>query len=133
VPGPAPKPAAQRRRTNAAPGVVLLPAAGRLGPPPRWPLEVAEPPVWAWLWTLPQAVAWERLRLERVVARYAAALIAAESPDGSAAVMAEVRQIEDRLGLSAMAMLRLRWEIAEPPLEQPGASGVTDLADYRDL
>jgi hypothetical protein len=133
MPGPAPKPASQRRRTNATPGTVLLPAEGRSGPPPRWPLEVAEPACWAGLWMLPQAVAWGRLHLTRVVARYAAALTVAESPEGSAAIMAEVRQMEDRLGLSPMAMLRLRWEIAESVPEGGAAAGVTSLADYRDL
>jgi hypothetical protein len=77
-------------------------------------------------------VAWERLRLERVVARYASVLTIAESEDASAAILGEVRQLEDRLGLSPMAMLRLRWEIADAPVERTPA-GVTSLADYRDL
>jgi hypothetical protein len=46
----------------------------------------------------------------RVVARYVVLL--AEAEVGEPKVAAEVRQIEDRLGLSPMAMLRLRWEIA---------------------
>ena len=132
MPGPAPKPADQRRRRNAAPGSVVLPAEGRVGDPPRWPLRVGEPSCWASLWMLPQAVAWERLHMERVVARYASVLSAAEAEDPSAAILGEVRQLEDRLGLSPMAMLRLRWEIAEPVKEGTPA-GVTSLADYRDL
>lgn len=134
MPGPAPKPASQRRRTNSAPGTVVLPAEGRSGEPPAWPLAVREAPCWASLWKLPQAVAWERLHLVRVVARYAAALTLAESPDGSAAILGEVRQLEDRLGLSPMAMLRLRWEIAETDRDdRSSVAGVTSLADYRDL
>jgi hypothetical protein len=37
-------------------------------------------------------------------------------PRATAALLGEVRQLEDRLGLSPLAMLRLRWEImpAEP-------------------
>lgn len=135
MPGPAPKPAGQRRRTNAAPGTILLPSEGRSGPAPQWPLAVDEPSSWGSLWRLPQAVAWERLHLTRVVARYAATLEVAESPDGSAAILGEVRQLEDRLGLSAMSMLRLRWEIsadAPKPAEGVGAS-VTNIKAYRDL
>lgn len=133
MPGPAPKPAGQRRRTNAAPGTVLLPAEGRSGAAPKWPLDVAMPSSWAELWRLPQAVAWERLHLVRVVARYAAALTVAESPEGSAAILGEVRQLEDRLGLSPMAMLKLRWEISELEQTAAGSGSVTSLADYRDL
>lgn len=89
------------------------------------------PKVWAELWQLPQAVAWERLHLTRVVARYAVKLTAAEEPDASSALLAEVRQMEDRLGLSAMAMLRLRWEIVDDATAPPLA-GVTRLDGYRD-
>ena len=79
----------------------------------------------------PQAVAWERLHLERVVARYAVKLTAAEQPDSSSAQQAEVRQMEDRLGLSAMAMLRLRWEITDDAPAAPSGGDVPHLDDYR--
>lgn len=36
--GPPPKPDSQRRRRNAVPGATRLPAEGRTGPAPRWPL-----------------------------------------------------------------------------------------------
>lgn len=137
MPGPAPKPASQRRRTNAAPGTVRLPAAGRSGPAPKWPLGRAgraQKLVWDDLWALPQAVAWERLHLVRVVARYTVCLVEAERPGASAALLAEVRQIEDRLGLSAMSMLRLRWEITEPDEAAPDGrdeATVTAIDEYR--
>lgn len=133
MPGPAPKHASQRRRTNAAPGTILLPAEGRSGKAPKWPLGLDEPASWSELWKLPQAVAWERLHLERVVARYAHILTVAESADGSAAILGEARQLEDRLGLSAMSMLRLRWEVAEAQADTTTTGTVTSLADYRDL
>lgn len=131
MPGPAPKPAEQRRRRNAAPGTVNLPAAGRQGDAPEWPMSGKAPKVWRYLWSLPQAVAWERLRLERVVARYSVKLLEAEQPHSSSAILAEVRQLEDRLGLSPMAMLRLRWTITEETPEVEAAS-VTKLDDYRE-
>jgi len=83
------------------------------------------------LWSLPQSVAWERLHLVRVVARYAAKLVMAERGDASAAILAEVRQLEDRLGLSAMSMLRLRWVIADDKTTDQSAD-VANLNDYRD-
>ncbi len=128
MPGPAPKPDSQRRRRNAAPPTLRLPAAGRSGSVPHWPLDGKPPPVWAKLWRQPQAVAWEKLHLQRVVARYAALLVRAESGDRYA--WPEVRQLEDRLGLTPMAMLRLRWEVDDADDDKPAA--VRSLNDYRD-
>lgn len=109
MPGPPPKP----RPGGSVPGAVFLPAAGRPGPKPKWPLQGAEAPAWAYLWRLPQAVAWEQLHLHRVVARYALVLADVEGGESNAALLAEARQVEDRLGLSAMSLLRLRWQIVD--------------------
>lgn len=135
MPGPAPSPHALRR--NARPDWRKLPAGGRTGRTPTWPLseELLPPTLWAELWHTPQAVAWEELGWSRVVARYACLLDAVENPaDGkpNAALLAEVRQLEDRLGLSPMAMRRLQWEVEAAP-KGAGAAGVTNLDDYRSL
>ena len=118
--GAAPKPNAQRRRGLANGVVTRLPSEGREGDPPRWPLSGCgyDPEIWHELWTCPQAVAWERLGpgMVRVVARYVVLL--AEAEVGEPKVAAETRQMEDRLGLSPMAMLRLRWEIADDELAE---------------
>jgi len=113
--GPPPKPAGQRRRTNPTVAMTRLPAEGRQGDPPAWPLAATaafDEDTWRDLWSTPQAAAWERLGAGavRVVARYVVLL--AEADVGEPKAAAEVRQIEDRLGLTPMAMLRLRWEIA---------------------
>ena len=113
MPGPAPKDPTSRRRRNASVGKMLLPAGGREGDVPVWPLAVDEPEVWAGLWRQPQAVFWERNMLARVVARYAMLLEASETPDASAALLGEVRQLEDRLGLNPKAMRSLLWEVTE--------------------
>jgi hypothetical protein len=100
---------------------VQLPASGFTGPVPRWPLSEPTADEWdAWesLWHLPQAAAWARLSVSRTVARYVRALIVAESRESSAFHLSEVRQLEDRLGLTPMAMLRLRWEVAGDELAQ---------------
>lgn len=67
--------------------------------------------LWAELWHTPQAVAWERLRWTREVALYVRWSVAAQYGDMDAAK--EARQWSDRLGLNALALLRLRWEIAD--------------------
>lgn len=115
MPGPAPKPAAQRRRTNPTIAMTRLPSEGRKGEAPEWPMRTHagfDENLWDELWSTPQAVAWERLGAGtiRVVARYVVLLAEADVGEPKAAM--EVRQIEDRLGLSPLAMLRLRWEVA---------------------
>lgn len=116
--GPAPKPAEQRRRRNAPLANTLkLPSEGRGGETPRWPLRTDAPDVWAELWRTPQAVAWERLGWTRIVARYVQVLAEAEV-SLSPGLLGEVRQLEDRLGLTPLSMLRLRWEVT---LDEVGA------------
>lgn len=167
--GPPPKPANQRARRNVTPGTVLLPAEGRKGRTPAWPLipdvvmatrrdlaakavlaleyklaeledegkqtgptevkleraverlailnaqlaeqKALEVQLWRQLWRLPQAVAWERLHWLRDVAQYVRHKVLGELGDLDAAK--EARQWSDRLGLSPMAMLRLRWQIVQ--------------------
>ena len=115
MPGPAPKDPAARRRRNVAVGKTVLPAGGRVGVPPVWPIgSRSQPDVWADLWSTPQAAAWEKLGWTRVVARYAVLLDAFESSEGvpPAALLGEVRQIEDRLGLNPKSMRSLLWEVS---------------------
>jgi hypothetical protein len=68
-----------------------------------------EAQLWKDLWSLPQAVAWERLGWTRDVAQYVRHKVMGELGDLDGAK--EARQWSDRLGLSPMSMLRLRWEI----------------------
>lgn len=115
MPGPPPNP--NRRRRNATVAMTQLPAEGRQGEPPAWPLgtaDEAEAALWADLWATPQAVAWERLRYGREVALYVRWQLLAETGQTEAAK--EARFWSDRLGLNPVAMLRLRWEIAADEL-----------------
>lgn len=106
-------------------GPVRLPAAGRQGDPPAWPLEdagEAELAVWEQVWACPQAVAWELLGAgtARLVARYCRLLVRAEQPDVSASMLAQVTALEDRLGLTPKAMRLMLWTIAsDPPVNDP--------------
>jgi hypothetical protein len=100
-------------RRNARVGPLVLPAEGRKGLAPNWPLDPATLPeaeLWRDLWATPQAVAWEHHGWTRVVARYVRCALAAEDLDKNA--LAEARQLEDRLGLTPKAMRMLLWTIA---------------------
>jgi hypothetical protein len=165
--GPPPKAPGDRVRRNPTIAMTSLPAEGRKGAAPAWPLlpdiilktraqladgkvedlrdklneaelegkptaaierrldkaletlaileaQVAEQrrledTLWLDLWKLPQACEWERLGWLRDVAQYVRHKVMAELGDLDAAK--EARQWSDRLGLSPMAMLRLRWQV----------------------
>lgn len=120
--GPAPNPNSRRQAGNQAHTWTDLPAGGREGDPPRWPLVAPqglgdlndfvadrELEVWASIWGTPQAVAWERLGWLHDVALYVRTLVAAERGDLKATT--EARQWSDRLGLNPTAMLKNRWRI----------------------
>lgn len=136
MPGPPPKKDSERRRRNAPMANTLqLPAEGRQGPAPLWPGPglMPEPyrPIWEELWATPMAVAWERHGWTRVIARYLLVLQASDealkSKEPDAKLLNEIRNLEDRLGLTPMALLRLRWEIAgdelAPMREEKTAGG----------
>jgi len=168
--GPPPKHPSQTRRRNATIAMVELPAEGRPGPTPEWPLipdietaarrDLAEAKVeqlryqrdeaegsaigqierrldaalekleilnrrlahqrdlevsqWIDLWRLPQAVQWEKLGWLRDVAIYVRHHVLGELGDLDNA--REARQWSDRLGLTPLAMLRLRWEVVADEL-----------------
>lgn len=84
-----------------------------------------ESTLWEELWKLPQACEWERLGWMRDVAQYVRHKVMAELGDLDSAK--EARQWSDRLGLTPLAMLRLRWrvaadEVAEQRERQPTSS-----------
>ncbi|HVQ96121.1 MAG TPA: hypothetical protein VMU51_34190 [Mycobacteriales bacterium] len=123
--GPPPKDPSQRRRRNPAVAMTPLPAEGRKGPPPAWPLEPPrdarnrirkrdeerELALWREIWRTPQAVMWARMKWTHEVAQYVRWRVHAER--GSIEAAKEARQLGDRLGLSPLALLRLRWEITD--------------------
>lgn len=126
--GPAPDPNALRRdRKQDKDGWTTLPADGRQGGVPPWPLtEFVKPDKddpglheaigaqershWERVWATPQAVAWEQLGWTHEVALYVRHLAMAELGDMKAA--SEARQWSDRLGLNPAAMLRNRWRVS---------------------
>ncbi|MFJ2731408.1 hypothetical protein [Streptomyces sp. NPDC087317] len=85
--------------------------------------------LWKELWSTPQAVMWQQMSWTREVAQYVRWKCRAEVGDLDAAK--EARQLADRLGLTPLAMLRLRWKIAADtdapatarPRRKPASSG----------
>lgn len=102
-------------------GPMKLPAEGRCGEAPIWPLSgqsASEAEAWEELWRTPQAVAWERLGWLRTVARYCRVMVAAEQPEAPPALLAQATALEDRLGLTPKALRLLLWEISSDELTQ---------------
>lgn len=102
-------------RRNARVGPVQLPAEGRKGRAPSWPLEGKMRPgelrLWRELWHTPQAVQWERMGWTRVVARYCRVVVAAENNPLNQGVLTEARHLENELGLTPKAMRLMLWTI----------------------
>lgn len=119
MPGPPPKPAAQRRRRNAAPAVTKLPAGKPARKAPTLPgaakLQKSTRDWWATVWASPMAAVWLDADVPALV-RLAMLIDTVATGDASVMVLAEIRQLEDRFGLSPLARRRLQWE-----LEQAGA------------
>lgn len=94
----------------------ILPAAGREGDAPPWPLAQAierELDLWADEWTRPQAIMWERQGQELEVALYVRSLVTAEAHNAPTNTRTLVRQQMEALGISVPGMLRNRWRIQE--------------------
>lgn len=113
--GPPPKNPSERRRRNATPGFEQLDPNGRVARIPDWPFPPAtreELNKWAQLWRLPQSVKWDEMNSHDMVALYVRSLMAALKDVTDTKLMNEVRQLDNKLGISPLAMRNMRWEIA---------------------
>ncbi|MEQ1700367.1 MAG: hypothetical protein ABMA25_09665 [Ilumatobacteraceae bacterium] len=117
--GPPPDPLALRRdRRSDMAGWITLPADGRAGDPPEWPLSDPldrELQLWASEWRRPQAVKWEENGQQVEVALYVRCLVAAESPLAKVAMRVLVVRQQEYLGISMPGLARNRWRIGTPP------------------
>lgn len=98
-----------------------LPAEGRQGPAPAWPLvgqSEREAEMWENLWRLPQALEWDRLHQEPLVALYVRRFIEAEAPGSAVNLSTLVRQLADELALTRGGLLRARLLIGSAADEQ---------------
>ncbi|MFJ2209340.1 hypothetical protein [Streptomyces microflavus] len=92
----------------------MLPAEGRPGRPPWWPLTeqtAREQMLWDQLWSRPQAVMWDQLGQVLEVALFVRTLAETEQPDSKVESRKLARQFMESLGLTVQGMLRNRWKI----------------------
>lgn len=89
--------------------------------------------LWTDVWKTPQATQWEKLGWTREVAQYVRHKVKGEG--GSLDDAKEARQLSDRLGLSPLALLRLRWEIVDTgePKRAPSRRSKRNSSRYRNL
>jgi hypothetical protein len=87
--------------------------------------------IWDQLWSLPQAVMWERDQQQREVAMYVRQLVRAEAPKASAADRTLVLRMLENLGLSQPGLARNRWRIEgeQPALPQRAVVGGPSVRD----
>lgn len=112
--GPAPDPNALRRSRDVG-DWTTLPAEGREGESPEWPLNgrcARELDLWDLLWKKPQALMWERYGQEYEVALYVRRFAESEIPGSAVNLSTLVRQMADSLGLSTPGMRNNRWRIS---------------------
>lgn len=126
--GPAPTSRDRSHKAKApdSHGWTTLPAEGRSGPLPTYPLldpNTRELELWERLWTAPQATMWEQLHQEFEVASYVRLLTVAEQPGAPVVTWTQVKQFAESLGLSVSGMQRNRWTIAKTDAEDE--QGVT--------
>lgn len=113
--GPAPDPNALRRERDQGEWTTL-PAEGRDGAIPTWPLTSPVPrevELWERLWAMPQALMWERFGQELEVALYVRRFAEAERPKSPIILGTLVRQMADSLGLTTPGLRANRWRIAQ--------------------
>lgn len=137
--GPPPDPNALRRERDSREWTVL-PAAGREGDPPPWPLSrpnARKLDLWAELWRRPEAVMWEANDQALQVALYVLAVLAADRPRATASDRKAALSFMDDLGLSNGGRAKNRWVIDDPRATErepaatsaPAAAGRSQLLE----
>ncbi len=123
-----------RARRNKVP-VRELPAGGFAGPypePPDWakiPKRSNARKMWDWLWRLPEAAFWSEGDSATLVELIELQLLPVEE---RARVLAEVRQRQDRMGLSPAAKLQMHLTIvADEPVADAGTDEVAERREAR--
>lgn len=119
--GPSPDPQALRRDRDSKEWL-HLPASGRQGDTPEWPLArptKRELEIWGRLWKKPQAIAWEAHDLNDEVALYVRSLRDAESPLARAETRTLVLRLMTSLGINEAGLHGNRWVIDDEPAVTP--------------
>jgi hypothetical protein len=134
--GPLPTGTAIRRNKPTIP-TTNLPAAGRTEPVPDPPAlyELGDKALdwWGWAWRLPQACGWSDGDLF-VVARRALLeddLTQVDPGQARLQVMREMRELDDRLGLTAKGLAALRWKITDDEATATGKPTAPKAGDRK--
>lgn len=125
--GPLPTGEAVRRNKPTIP-TTQLPASGRKDSAPSCPYDLG--PLgrkwWTWAWLTPQAAGWSDGDAYFVARR--AAMEDLEPEETATALRREMREMDDRLGLSPKGLAALRWKIIDDAEEvKPAATGGRNL------
>jgi hypothetical protein len=118
--GPPKDPNALRRDRDKA-EFVHLPATGRTGPTPPFPLDrpaQRELTLWEAEWRRPQAVIWELDGQHLEVALYVRSVVVAEGDKAGASDRAIVLRHMAELGITQGGLAKNRWIIDGQPQEQ---------------
>lgn len=96
----------------------MLPATGREGDAPDWPLEVPEPnqeeiDFWNRIWQSPQAILWEADQTYDLVAFYVRTHLEAMHPRAGAQARTFARQLAESLYLTGPALASGRYVIQQ--------------------
>lgn len=133
--GRLPEPDALRRsRPSDQATWTHLPAAGRQGDPPPWPLTkptARERARWAIEWAKPQALMWERDHQVDQVAQYVRAFVEAERPKAPVMLRALVDRRAVALGLTIDGLARNRWIIDSSPQAEQRPTGTEAVSAKR--
>ena len=113
--GRTPKPRGTQRKKGSAQGAEL-PAEGRRGPVPELPRAdeflASTRDWWEGTWRSPMATVYQEADVPTLV-RLARFIDLEARGQADGIVRTEIRQLEDRFGLSPLARRRLQWEIAQ--------------------
>ena len=125
-----PNPDGERRNRNERQfDWATLPLEGRQGPPPALPdlrlWTAATERWWAELWATPQAVMWDPSgrSLHTLALLHHQLMLDSTLPPAAtraASISAEMRQHEDRHGLTPKSLLQLRWRVSTTPSDGSG-------------
>lgn len=138
MPGPLPTDNPRRRNAPTIP-TTQLPASGRKGPvpkPPKWlHLGDAATAWWRWAWKTPTAAAWSA-GMEPFVARRAMLedeLGHADTVADRLKVLREIREHDDRLGLSPKSQAALRHKVVDDSDADVEPAVAAKTSRWRDL
>ena len=123
------------RRVSEKDGWTLLPAEGRAGEPPAWPLSGIsdrESDLWASFWRKPQAVIWERESLVEVVALFVRQFAEGEVPKSSAENRKTIRLMLADLYLTPGSMRAAKLRVASDEVEEKRAAAKPSGSSVRD-